>query len=298
MSFDFAVLAKMGSQEHLTIFLNVLPCNNKGFMILWDLLCPPVAFIGLRRPSREPSWDLSYLCQGQVHVNVLKINIVIFYNSHGKRGLENVYFVFCQACIYPIMLADDRGQSQFITQMWRNQAGEKVRTGQKKLDRNRSQSQWAIHNSMILSCNQDHHTFFCKYRLSRLFNHKRSIIHMIYGFMMVLKIILIVFANLRNCLFVKFDYARGVRKTERLIQICVTVCLFVCCQVWLCVRRAQNRPINTGGRNSATGKVASRAVHSISTRRNDFKLFNLSRQQIWARIGLEISSRNRPQMLL
>ena len=48
---------------------------------------------------------------------------------------------------------------------------------------------------------------------------------MIYGFMMVLKIILIVFVNLRNCLFVKFDYTRGVRKTERLIQICVTVCL-------------------------------------------------------------------------
>ena len=137
MSFDFAVLAQMGSQEHLTIakhlfeYSNVLPCNNKGFMILWDLLCPRVAFIGLRRPSREPSWDLSYLCQGQVHVNVLKIYIVIFYNSHGKRGLENVYFVFCQACIYPIMLADDRGQSQFITQMWRNQSGKKVRTEQK-----------------------------------------------------------------------------------------------------------------------------------------------------------------------
>ena len=65
---------------------------------------------------------------------------------------------------------------------------------------------------------------------------------MIYGFMMVLKIILIVFANLRNCLFVKFDYARGVRKTERLIQICVTVYLFVCLLSSLIMREASAKP--------------------------------------------------------
>ena len=96
------------------------------FALLWPLL----AFEG---PLVSPHEICPVLCQDQVHVNVLKINIVIFYNSHGKRGLENVYFVFCQACIYPIMLADDRGQSQFITQMWRNQLWKKARTRQKNL---------------------------------------------------------------------------------------------------------------------------------------------------------------------